>query len=605
MIYVHREHHFTNDEIEWMEHFAAKVTYAIRHAIAYTQVRDFARQQTALHTVVQDLIKSPQDTKLLDRIAWTTLNLLVADVVTIYEYIEADKKVLPLENIAGRLKGEPAMHQELDDQDTPVLLIRHEKSIYAPQAEKNRIMNNPNRRAGKGERFIVRENIKSSAGILLRVGREIVGVMFINYRRPHIFPKREKEIIDTLALHAATAIQNQRWMRTFSDVLYDIGSVLDAGEVLKRIVIGAVRIADADVGYLRLLKHPSSRALIVRAKHPAEAPVDETLMVTEIGEGVTGWVVEHGKPALVSDVKTDSRYRPFFSNMRSELCVPLVAASQRVVGALNVESRRVEAFNVRGQIMLEALAKEAVIAIQNAENRDRLIKTQTMAALGDLAGQLCHNAFVGKIDGLREATKDILLSIANQQQEDIMQAAEGMLETLDRLSPIVDRLRTLKDSIVEEPRSVDLRCLVLDVFQEWQMPPGVRKNDPNLSKKLPMVVAGKQLAWVLNNLIQNALDAMMPKGGLLTLSASAHEDPDWVKLSVKDTGMGIPDDDVGKIFEIDFTTKQTEGSLHGFGLWWTRTYVERLGGRITVDSEEGKGTRVTVILPAEKAVAKH
>jgi two-component system NtrC family sensor kinase len=69
---------------------------------------------------------------------------------------------------------------------------------------------NPERPAGKGASFVTREKIKSSASLLLKVRNEVVGVMFVNYRYPHLFLDREKQIIETFASSAAIAIQDAR-----------------------------------------------------------------------------------------------------------------------------------------------------------------------------------------------------------------------------------------------------------------------------------------------------------------------------------------------------------------------------------------------------------
>jgi GAF domain-containing protein len=94
-------HHFTSEEINWLELFAASAADAIRHATAYTQMRHQARLLANLHSVGERLVSIPEDHRLLDHIAWSALNILGADVVTIYEC--QDSRVLARPAIAGRL----------------------------------------------------------------------------------------------------------------------------------------------------------------------------------------------------------------------------------------------------------------------------------------------------------------------------------------------------------------------------------------------------------------------------------------------------------------------------------------------------------------------
>lgn len=224
-----RNHRFTQDEIDWVELFAHRAVDAIRHATVYVQMRDRARQLASLESVAESLVSVSEKSELLRHIAWSTLNVLAADGVTVYVYIdggsiEPEKRFRTPPGIAGHLKTDQSMATEIEKYDAPVLLVewlvkRGEKCHYSEQAEKDHIFNNPNRKrlAGKGSPFVVREGIVCSAGILLQVSEETVGVMFINYRRHHLFSEEEKSIIDTLASLAAIAIKNRRSVETLRD----------------------------------------------------------------------------------------------------------------------------------------------------------------------------------------------------------------------------------------------------------------------------------------------------------------------------------------------------------------------------------------------------
>jgi signal transduction histidine kinase len=69
----------------------------------------------------------------------------------------------------------------------------------------------------------------------------------------------------------------------------------------------------------------------------------------------------------------------------------------------------------------------------------------------------------------------------------------------------------------------------------------------------------------------------------------------WIVVQINDTGIGISDDNKEAIFSPEYTTKDGHD---GEGLWLTKTYIDKLGGQITVDSIPGKGTKFTVLLPA-------
>jgi signal transduction histidine kinase len=119
----------------------------------------------------------------------------------------------------------------------------------------------------------------------------------------------------------------------------------------------------------------------------------------------------------------------------------------------------------------------------------------------------------------------------------------------------------------------------------------------DIPRDLPQVSGGaQQLVEIFVNLIQNAVDAM-PEGGTLLIGGECvqREGQRWVVIWVHDTGVGIAEGDLKKIFQRSYGRK--EHGL-GFGLWWTQTYLERLDGQVMVESQLGKQTRFTVMLPA-------
>ena len=123
-----------------------------------------------------------------------------------------------------------------------------------------------------------------------------------------------------------------------------------------------------------------------------------------------------------------------------------------------------------------------------------------------------------------------------------------------------------------------------------------------LDEALPTILADPdQLGQVFGNIILNGIQAM-PKGGQLVVQTSevSGKPPrsGWVAISFADTGVGIPEGDLGKLFEPLFTTK-AKGI--GLGLALAKTLVEGHRGTIEVESEVGKGSTFTVKLPLSKA----
>jgi two-component system cell cycle sensor histidine kinase/response regulator CckA len=131
----------------------------------------------------------------------------------------------------------------------------------------------------------------------------------------------------------------------------------------------------------------------------------------------------------------------------------------------------------------------------------------------------------------------------------------------------------------------------------------------------PVNVDGNQIQQVLVNLLMNADDAIGEKGGSITIAtAPANFDTGktngqtagglppakkYVQIKVSDTGCGIPRENLSKIFEPFFTTKGQKGNGLGLAMVWG--IIEKHDGRITVESEVGKGTTFSVLLPVEES----
>lgn len=216
VLYLHfrKDHFFTNDEVGWVQLFADRAVDAIRHVMAFSESRDKARQLDTLQAVAQDLVSNLEESGLLLKIAWSALNTLAADVVTIYGYNENEKRFHFPPKVAGRLIEKDSMRTKIKPDDAPARLIdkyKYEGNLYVEEdIENNDILNRKEGKSADRETFVAREKTVSAAGILLKVADEIVGVMFVNYRRPHRFTVGEKSIINAFASVAAIAIKNQR-----------------------------------------------------------------------------------------------------------------------------------------------------------------------------------------------------------------------------------------------------------------------------------------------------------------------------------------------------------------------------------------------------------
>jgi signal transduction histidine kinase len=121
----------------------------------------------------------------------------------------------------------------------------------------------------------------------------------------------------------------------------------------------------------------------------------------------------------------------------------------------------------------------------------------------------------------------------------------------------------------------------------------------NLANDLPpMQTAADMLTEAFRVLLKNSYEAILDHGESGTIQiTSCLQGPDRLQVIIQDNGVGIQAEDLPRIFEMGWSTKK-EGAGMGFGLFWTRDFIQGLGGSIYVDSKPGHGTTFDISLPA-------
>ena len=228
-------------------------------------------------------------------------------------------------------------------------------------------------------------------------------------------------------------------------------------------------------------------------------------------------------------------------------------------------------------------------AVMRAQQR-QLLDARAMAAVGEMASAVAH--------GIRNPLASIRSS-AELTIEDKELAAElspEIVRQVDRLERWVRRLLSYayqRDGAIGPVSPNPLMRSVADAVSR-----DLRRHRIELTLSLaddvPDVPADRDaLEHALTNLVANAIEAM-PQGGRLTLATRLSPDRRIVEIAVGDTGVGIPEDRLGTLFE-PFRTSKPAGL--GVGLPMVRRAIEALGGRVEVDSRVGAGTRFTLFLP--------
>jgi signal transduction histidine kinase len=235
------------------------------------------------------------------------------------------------------------------------------------------------------------------------------------------------------------------------------------------------------------------------------------------------------------------------------------------------------------------------------EAQEQLLRRERLAVLGQFAGGVGHELRIPL--GTIKNAAHFLNSVLDEPDPEVRQTLDLLKKEVGTSERIISSLLGYARPEPTTWRKVDANELVQEALSRSAIPESIDVAS-RLADGLPTILADPdQLALVLGNIIRNAVQAM-PDGGRLTVTSDqcSEEAPmtdgciidPWIKVAVSDTGVGIPDEDVERIFEPLFTTR-----ARGLGLVLAlaRSLVEGHGGSIQVQSVVGEGSTFAVKLP--------
>jgi len=423
------------------------------------------------------------------------------------------------------------------------------------------------------------------------------------------------------------------------DLVFKLGALNDMVEMAARIpriedllshvLERTMRAVSAGIGSIMLLdrERRTLRIAVGRGlQEPGRGPVE-----VKVGEGIAGKVVEMGEAVVVEDIEKDPRFGQV-SDPRygggSFICMPL-RVGERIVGVVNLSKKEVApgttgVFSQTDLQFLNALATYTAYAVDNARlfeeaqqaaqrlqevvedqklrltlAQQQMIQAAKLSALGELVAGVAHElnnpltVLVGASDILEE-----------QAPEGLKEYAQMIREATDAARHIVRGLLTFGRQMPLERRHVTLDDLIEKVLALTAADLRIEsvKVDRDMAADLPPVWAdGHQLQQVLVNLVTNAKQAMaeLPEAERRLKLTTRALGPDRVRISVEDTGPGIPAEVLPKIFDPFVTTKGSAGT--GLGLSISYGIIREHGGQITADSRPGRGATFTIDLPVGSA----
>jgi len=473
---------------------------------------------------------------------------------------------------------------------------------------------------------------------ILHQGR-CLGTLSLFDREPHAVSETEDRLLVAVGQQIGVAVEHARLFESTQQRLKELSllhevalaavSEVNVHETLQR-AAEALGTAMGGAFVALALLDQSTQELHIRANGGRTMDHAEHL-VLRVGEGITGWVAQHGEPLLVPDVRADPRYVAGWSDTLSELCVPL-AAEGRTIGVLNVESPRANAFTLDDQRLLSILASNLVSLIERA----RLFE-EVSAARGELEARAQELSEANRRLQELDRVKSEFLANMSHELRTPLNAILGFAQLLERsptfpaahrqslhvISDSGEHLLSMINDILDMSKIEAGRVVVSeDDFDLHYMLDGVeamirvRAEAKGLQLRfvrgsdVPRYVRSdeRKLRQVLINLLSNAVK-FTEEGEIAVRVANASTEDDnageayTVHFEVADTGVGIAPEEIDALFEPFTQTKSGQQAQQGTGLGLpiSRKFVQMLGGDLAVRTQVGQGSTFLFDIRAEPA----
>jgi GAF domain-containing protein/nitrogen-specific signal transduction histidine kinase len=569
-IYLHEERQFTQLEQLMLNNFGNQAAMAIYHARRLGDIKnDLIRKEEELNQLRRAglLISSRlQLEETLESILELALEITHAQY-GIFRLLDKDEKYLVTSAVRGLNLERPLVEKlPLNGNSIMALVARERQHLLISDLQQ---------KPWSDIYYPLDSSLEMRSELavpLINASGRLEGVL--NLESPQIggFSEADSHMLQSLATYATTAIQEVRLL----DALQEAAQLLISQPIQK--VLG--RLCEMANNLLNTsssaiwLKNDSGELQLVSS--------DGYLNQSDI-------TVDEAKPA-------------------NGLLVPLPGRDEAKIlgmfGVFNADAESVkDGRSDWDRKVLACLANYAVLAVQNEAHQQALRASQekqwmaeTFAAVGDISANLLHNMNnkVGTIPVRIQAIQDKYQPMLEANSYLAVNLEEIERSAMDAMQIVQENLSHLRPIRIEP---VQIAARISEAIRLVQVPDSVQIKTRGL-EDLPTVLAGGQsLTFVFRNLIENAITAMNGTGRIDIYGIAL---PGWVEISVLDSGPGIAPELHSQIFELNFSRAAHSGKL-GFGLWWVKTLMTRLGGSVTVESDGHQGTTFRLRLPTTEA----
>lgn len=454
----------------------------------------------------------------------------------------------------------------------------------------------------------------------------VIGVLeVLNKRSRSGFSSQDVDLLTAFAGQAAVAIENARLfqltdqqlsqrlseLETLERIDFELNRSLDLRRVAQITVEWALENSAASAGLLGIVTgDPPMLEIVYSLGYGLEdAPPGAEDGRWPLDRGIAGRVLRTRQADLVPDVSIDPDYVPSLRGGIGQIAIPMVSGDS-VIAMLILESNRQPLFRIAELSFLQRLAEHATIAIANAQLYAELARAnESKSEFVSLVAHELKNPLTS-IQGYSDVLLGGAVGALSDQQKAFLSTIRSNAE---RMTTIVS---DLNDITKLETNKLRLELAAVDFARvvEATIAPLKRQIEEkeqalvvNLPDDLPLVYADQnRLIQVLTNLLSNAHKYTPNRGSIEIRGAIIPARPDetgapaMLRVTVRDTGIGMDEADLARLFTPYFRSDNPEARAQpgtGLGLTITRGIIEQHGGTISVESALGVGTAFHFTVP--------
>lgn len=377
------------------------------------------------------------------------------------------------------------------------------------------------------------------------------------------------------------------------DISRDLASTHDLDVLLRKILRAAVDLSNAETAHVFLYDELTGGLIFQGSTNSQLAQILQGKHIS--AASIAGWVSEHRKPIIVTDVEKDQRHDfqldPLLDTRTKSLIAVPLTAKDKIQGVLEVVNKKQDCFNEEDTGLLTVLASQAAIAVENS----RLYQQ------ADLLNELVHELRTPLASVLTIA---YLLKRNDLTDEQRQQFAESIAEEVTRMndmaSSYLEYSRLEAGRLTFSPTTFDLRTMLSEccrIFQPKADELGIQIHFSQCDQPLLLTADQNKIKQVVINLLNNAIKYNQ-SGGQVIIRAWGNGQT--VGFAIQDNGLGISDTDLPHLFEKFFRAHNIQETHPGTGLGLSicKRIVEIHGGMINAQSQLNTGSTFTVELPA-------